>query len=78
MIPSEYPHPITGEKLPLTIGHEFSGTVEQVGEGVTTHKVGEKVCIIPIIYDETCGACQEGYINCCWSNGFIGLSGTIF
>lgn len=30
----------------------------------------------PIIYDGTCGACQEGYINCCDGNGFVGLSGT--
>lgn len=29
----------------------------------------------PIIYDGTCGACQEGYINCCDGNGFVGLSG---
>ncbi|KAH6710828.1 hypothetical protein BKA61DRAFT_612491 [Leptodontidium sp. MPI-SDFR-AT-0119] len=75
LIPSAHPHPITGEKVPLTLGHEFSGTVVEVGEGVTTHEVGDRVCVQPIIFDGTCGACVDGYINCCYSNGFIGLSG---
>ncbi len=69
------PHPITNEKVPLTLGHEFSGVVEEVGEGVYDIKVGAKVTIQPIIYDGTCGACREGYINCCDQNGFVGLSG---
>lgn len=69
------PHPITNEKVPLTLGHEFSGVVEQVGEGVDDIKIGAKVTIQPIIYDGTCGACREGYINCCDNNGFVGLSG---
>ncbi|KAI9828103.1 MAG: hypothetical protein M1832_003630 [Thelocarpon impressellum] len=69
------PHPITGEKVPLTIGHEFSGRVEEVGRGVTDMKPGERVVVQPIIYDGTCGACKEGLINCCSSNGFVGLSG---
>jgi len=69
------PHPITGEQVPLTFGHEFSGVVEEVGEGVTEYKRGDRVVVQPIIYDGTCGACQEGLINCCYSNGFVGLSG---
>ena len=69
------PHPITNEKLPLTLGHEFSGVVEEVGEGVYDIEVGARVTIQPIIYDGTCGACLEGFINCCDKNGFVGLSG---
>ena len=69
------PHPITGESVPLVFGHEFSGVIEEVGEGVTRVKVGEKVAVQPIIYDGTCGACNEGWINCCYKGGFIGLSG---
>ncbi|KAK4994344.1 hypothetical protein LTR28_000908 [Elasticomyces elasticus] len=70
------PHPITGECVPVTFGHEFSGVIEEVGEGVSDQfKVGGRVCVQPIIYDGTCGACQEGMINCCYSNGFVGLSG---
>lgn len=69
------PHPITGETVPLTFGHEFSGTIEEVGEGVTDYKPGDRVAVQPIIYDDTCGACESGLHNCCWSNGFVGLSG---
>ncbi|KAI9810687.1 MAG: hypothetical protein M1827_006146 [Pycnora praestabilis] len=69
------PHPITGEKVPLTLGHEFSGIVEEIGDGVHDLEVGGRVCVQPIIYDGTCGACKEGLINCCDSNGFVGLSG---
>ena len=28
------PHPITKEKVPLTLGHEISGTIEEIAEGV--------------------------------------------
>ncbi|OMP85507.1 (R,R)-butanediol dehydrogenase [Diplodia seriata] len=69
------PHPITGETVPLTFGHEFSAVVEEVGEGVTDFAAGDRVCVQPIIYDGDCGACKEGLINCCYKNGFIGLSG---
>lgn len=75
LIPEGHAHAITGETLPLTIGHEFSGIVEEVGEGVTHVKKGDKVCIQPTIYDGDCRACKRGLVNCCDKNGFIGLSG---
>lgn len=69
------PHPITGEKVPLTFGHEFSGVIEEIGEGVEGFKVGERVCVEPIIWDGTCPACVKGLHNACDGGGFIGLSG---
>ncbi|KAK1063231.1 hypothetical protein LTR74_009662 [Friedmanniomyces endolithicus] len=70
------PHPITGEQVPVTFGHEFSGVIEELGKGVAEKwKVGDRVCVQPIIYDGDCGACQDGLINCCYKNGFVGLSG---
>ena len=59
----------------MTFGHEFSGLIEEIGEGVTDYKVGDRVVVQPIIYDSTCTACDEGLHNCCWKNGFVGLSG---
>ncbi|KAF2768070.1 GroES-like protein [Teratosphaeria nubilosa] len=70
------PHPLTGEKVPLTLGHEFSGVIEELGDGVSERfKVGSRVCVQPILYDGDCSACQDGAINCCDKNGFIGLTG---
>ena len=70
-----HPHPITGETLPLTLGHEFSGIVDEVGADVTGIKKGDRVCVQPMIYDGDCRACVRRLVNCCDKNGFVGLSG---
>ena len=59
----------------MTLGHEFSGVIESVGEGVKDLKVGDKVCVQPTIHDDECKACQRSLTNCCDKFGFIGLSG---
>jgi threonine dehydrogenase-like Zn-dependent dehydrogenase len=68
------PHPITGAKLPTTLGHEFSGTVEEIGEGVVSLKVGDRVAIKPNLSDGSCSRCAMGRQNICSSLGFIGYS----
>ncbi len=40
--------------LPLTLGHEVAGVVEQIGAQVTTVKAGDRVCLH---YNLTCGHC---------------------
>ena len=47
-VPTE-PHPFTRAKLPQVLGHEFSGEVTAVGEGVTHLKVGDRVSIQPLV-----------------------------
>ncbi len=69
------PHAITGETLPVIIGHEFSGVVDEVGDGVVDLKRHDKVCIMPIIYDGDCRSCVRGLHNCCDKFGFVGISG---
>ncbi|KAE8442110.1 hypothetical protein EG329_003816 [Mollisiaceae sp. DMI_Dod_QoI] len=69
------PHPVTKETLPITFGHEFSGTILEVGKGVTSFKPGQHVSIQPTIYDGTCGACKKNFENVCYNGGFVGLSG---
>jgi (R,R)-butanediol dehydrogenase/meso-butanediol dehydrogenase/diacetyl reductase len=73
--PAGSPHPITGETLPLTLGHEFAGEVVDVAgdvEGVTT---GEAVAIEPVYWCGECPACRRGAVNLCEKLGFYGLMG---
>ncbi|KAK6062700.1 hypothetical protein SCUP515_13105 [Seiridium cupressi] len=70
----EHPHAITKETSPLTLGHEFSGVVEEVGGNIDDLAPGQRVCIQPTIYCNECYSCQRGLHNACTKNGFIGLS----
>jgi (R,R)-butanediol dehydrogenase / meso-butanediol dehydrogenase / diacetyl reductase len=69
------PHPITGEVVPIVLGHEFAGRVVDVGDGVADIEVGDQVAIEPIIRDNTCAACRAGDYNHCPQIGFHGISG---
>lgn len=69
------PHPLTGETVPITLGHEFAGVVHEVGEGVNDLTVGERVVVEPYIICGRCDACAQGRYNVCQSLGFVGLSG---
>jgi threonine dehydrogenase-like Zn-dependent dehydrogenase len=68
------PHPVTGATIPITFGHEFSGTVISVGAGVTNLKSGQHVSIQHPIYDGTRAACSYGLENICNNGDFLGLS----
>ncbi len=72
---AEQPHPLSGETLPVVMGHEFSGVVEEVGEGVEGIAVGDSVVVEPLMVDGTCPACRAGKYNLCEQMGFIGISG---
>lgn len=51
-IPKDEESPLTGRKAPLTMGHEFSGVIEEAGANVDGLKVGDKVTINPLITGE--------------------------
>ncbi|CAM5257818.1 Butanediol dehydrogenase OS=Lysinibacillus sphaericus OX=1421 GN=LS41612_08285 PE=3 SV=1 [Lysinibacillus sphaericus] len=57
------------------MGHEFSGEVVEVGEGVTKVKIGDAVVVEPILSCGECAACKKGKYNICKQLGFHGLSG---
>lgn len=56
-------------------GHEFSGTIAEVGEGVTDIEVGQKVAVFPVLRDEACHWCEEEVYGLCKGWGFLGYSG---
>jgi len=67
------PHPLTGQQLPLTMGHEFSGVITEVGEGVTDYAAGDRVAVMPLYRCGHCGPCRAGTYNICQQIGFHGL-----
>jgi (R,R)-butanediol dehydrogenase/meso-butanediol dehydrogenase/diacetyl reductase len=73
--PPGRPHVLTGEAAPVTLGHEFSGTVEELGEGVSGLSIGDRVVVEPYFVCDDCGPCREGHYNLCTKMGFIGLAG---
>lgn len=67
------PHPLTGQQLPLTLGHEFSGVITDIGAGVTGWSEGDRVAVEPIYKCGHCPACSAGNYNICAQIGFHGL-----
>ena len=58
--------------FPNVLGHEFSGTVEEVGEGVTSVKPGDRVAGIPLVPCMKCDDCLKGNYALCKHYSFIG------
>lgn len=72
-IPTE-PHPITKAQAPITLGHEFSGTIVEVGEDVTDWKVGDRVTPDACLVCGECSYCNKGLYHLCDHLGFNGLA----
>ena len=67
-------HPYT--KYPVTQGHEVSGRIAAVGEGVTGFRVGQKVTIEPQVFCGKCHPCTHGKYNLCESLKVMGFQTT--
>ncbi len=61
-------------KLPCIIGHEYSGIVEKVGEGVANFKIGDKVAAESIIWCGACAPCRSGTFNQCEKVELAGIT----
>ncbi len=60
--------------LPVTIGHEFSGVVVEVGSSVETVSVGDRVTASPFMPCGRCGLCVMGRKDSCRNKSFLGLT----
>lgn len=57
---------------PIVLGHEFSGIVDAIGEGVTSVKPGDHVTCAPLLPCFKCEDCQQGHYSLCKHYSFIG------
>ena len=58
--------------LPITLGHEIAGVVAQVGPGVATHAVGDRVCLHYLVTCGDCAACRRGLETWCERGAMLG------
>ena len=53
------------KKAPLVLGHEITGEIVEVGEGVERYKIGDRVFVSHHIPCNTCRYCLNGYHTAC-------------
>jgi len=60
--------------LPYTLGHENAGVVQEIGEGVTAVKEGDRVILHPVVTDGFCRPCRIGEDMHCENLVFPGIT----
>src|SRR5436305_9706765 len=60
------------DDLPLTLGHEIAGRVEEVGGDVEHLSAGDRVCVHYLVHCGTCQFCVRGLEQFCRSGQMIG------
>ena len=68
------PHPLTGVKNPVIMGHELSGEVVEIGSGIEDLEVGDRVAVEPVETCGTCMYCTSGEYNHCGLLAFHGYN----
>jgi len=58
---------------PLVMGHEFAGTVVEVGEGVDRGWLGKRIAVNPIVGCGECRYCTAGDRNLCPDRHLVGI-----
>jgi len=60
------------DKLPVTLGHEVAGRVEEVGSDVANLAPGDRVCVHYLVHCGCCDFCSGGLEQFCRSGQMIG------
>lgn len=58
--------------FPTIPGHEFAGTIDQLGEGVTGWQIGDRVAVFPLLWCGQCSACEIGKYAQCLDYDYLG------
>ena len=74
LIPVDKPYPLNGHQGVTTLGHEFSGIVSEVGEGVNNVKPGDRVVVEPLFKNPESPFIANGEYNLSEPLGFVGLT----
>ncbi|GLY48799.1 zinc-dependent alcohol dehydrogenase family protein [Lentzea sp. NBRC 102530] len=70
-------HILQGEfapTLPVVPGHEFAGTIVEIGAQVNELQVGDRVAVDPSLYCFECRMCRNGMNNLCERWAAIGVT----
>lgn len=59
--------------LPQVFGHEMSGTISALGDGVKGFAAGDRVTVRPLNPCGNCAACRAGHSHICYRLKFIGI-----
>lgn len=60
-------------QTPMIQGHEFAGTIVEVGKNVNDYKIGDRVAVDPIIPCGQCAACKLGHYPACTNLKLLGV-----
>jgi propanol-preferring alcohol dehydrogenase len=63
-----------GVKLPVTLGHEIAGIVEETGDNVTGYSKGDKVAVNPWEGEGSCYYCRIGEEHLCDMPRWLGIN----
>ena len=71
---SDIPRMLTkgAHRMPIICGHEFSGEITEIGEGVEGYSMGELVGVAPLIPCRVCDQCLTGNFSRCRDYDYFG------
>ena len=65
---------VTGRRIPpMVMGHEFTGIVSALGEGVEDVSLGDRVVVYPARFCGRCDFCKVGLTNLCINRTIFGV-----
>jgi len=71
-VPVDRPHPLTGVKAPMILGHEIVGVVSAVGSEVIDVLEGDRVAPDGAVFCGTCSYCQKHLVHLCDKLALVG------